>query len=445
MTTTTRCRALVAGFGRPGMRDLDFGRQLVRYLEEMSWPEDVVIEDLSYAAPLVLHRLQELEPAQVVLVGASARGFEAPGAVRSYRIHPEGPPPGEVQRSIEESLQGLVDIDHTLAVARHWGALPPETFVIEVEPADCSFGLGFSEDLASVFDQVLDLVLEQVGRVATAPDFTDLDAVASEVGESASAVPVVDDSAASDGLDALVQFAGHHRAMRSVHSRRGGLLLDVAVPGVSVASRSLPWGANADAGSDWCDVIPLEDGWVGLVIGEAPGRGIAAAPAMADVRIALRAIAVGDGLSPARVLERLDRLAKVAETGHGATVLYAALNPSTGELRLSNAGHCPPLLLAAGRNPDPLRMARAGAVGASSEGRPEATLRLAPGTTVLLHTDGLGPDVTAADDGAQLRQAHVRSNSVDDLCDHLLEAYNRGLCRDDDISVLAARLSPISA
>ena len=444
MTTTTRCRALVAGFGRPGMRDLDFGRQLVRYLDEMTWPEDVVIEDLSYAAPLVLHRLQELEPAQVVLVGASARGIGAPGAVRRYRIHPDGPPPGEVQRSIEESLQGVVDIDHTLAIARHWGALPPDTFVIEVEPSDCSFGLGFSEDLASVFDQVLAMVREQLGRVGGGPDFGDLDAVVGGTRERTPAAPAADHARTDQGLETLVQFAGHHQAMRSVHSRRGGPMLDVPVPGLSVASRSLPWGANADAGSDWCDVIPLDGGWVGLAVGEAPGRGIAAAPAMADVRIALRAIAVGDGLSPALVLERLDRVARVAGTGHGASVVYLALNPSSGELRLSIAGHCPPLLVSAGRNPDPLLMARAGSLGSGSERRPEATLRLSRGTTVVLHTDGL-EGVTIAEDGAQLRQAYARSNSVDDFCDHVLEAYHRGLRRDDDISLLVARLSPISA
>ena len=33
------CRALVAGFGRPGLRDLDFGRQLVDCLQQLDWPD----------------------------------------------------------------------------------------------------------------------------------------------------------------------------------------------------------------------------------------------------------------------------------------------------------------------------------------------------------------------------------------------------------------------
>ena len=80
--TTTPCRALVAGFGRPGMRDLDFGRQIIDYLKQLEWPDGVVVEDLSLAAPLVLHRLQELQPAKLVLVGPS------PGT--STRLRPCG-------------------------------------------------------------------------------------------------------------------------------------------------------------------------------------------------------------------------------------------------------------------------------------------------------------------------------------------------------------------
>jgi len=89
VSKTTHCAALIAGFGRPAMRDLDFGRQLVRYLQELEWPDGIVIEDLSYAAPLVLARLQELEPAKLVLVGAAARGWarrETCGGTASTRI-----------------------------------------------------------------------------------------------------------------------------------------------------------------------------------------------------------------------------------------------------------------------------------------------------------------------------------------------------------------------
>ena len=129
-SSTTPCRALVGGFGRPGMRDLDFGRQVIECLEQLDWPGDVVVEDLSCSAPLVLHRLQELRPAKVVLVGAVARDFDPPATIRRYTVDLAPPAPDELCRSVEESAMGLVYLDHTLAMARHWGGLPADTVVI---------------------------------------------------------------------------------------------------------------------------------------------------------------------------------------------------------------------------------------------------------------------------------------------------------------------------
>lgn len=439
----SRCRTLVAGFGRPGMRDLDFGRHVTRYLEGRRWPGDVVVEDLSCAAPLVLHRLQELKPAQVVLVGAAARGLEPPGALRRYPVAVAPAPTADaVQRSLEESLQGIVDIDHTLAVARHWGALPADTVVIEVEPADCSFGLGFSEDLAAAFDAVLAMVFEQVGRTEGELDLDELEALTTGEAEEGRAVVACrsGDVAPSDGLAVLAEYRGHHRAMRTIHSRRDAAVL-TAPPGLVVAGRSRPWGPNADAGSDWFDVIPLEDGWAGVVLGEAPGRGIAAAPVMADLRMAVRAIAVSDGSSPARVLERLDRLVSVTGTGRGASVVYGAVHPGRGELRLGSAGHRPPLLLTHGRSPEALAMDEGGCVGCDPSSRGEATFRIDRRSALLLFSDGLAVDGRGEEIGA----CHAGSDSLDELCERVFALGVDDARRDDDVAVLAVRLAPPGA
>ncbi len=153
---------LVGGIGLPWLRDLDFGTQFVRRTAGEPWPEGVVVEDLSYAAHRVLHRLQELEPRKVVLVGAMPRDVDPPGTVRCYRLDLTPPPAEEVHARLTEAVGGIIDLDHTLAVARHWHALPDETVVIEIEPADRSFGLGFSDPVEAVVDEVLALVRAEV-------------------------------------------------------------------------------------------------------------------------------------------------------------------------------------------------------------------------------------------------------------------------------------------
>ncbi len=156
-------RILVGGVGLPWLRDLDFGTQFIRRVSELEWPEGVVVEDLSYAAHRVLHLLQELRPTKVVLVGAMPRDVDPPGTVRRYKLDLTPPPDEEVIERLGEAAGGIIDLDHTLAVIRYWKALPEDTVVIEVEPADRSFGLGFSPEVEASVEPILAMVKEELG------------------------------------------------------------------------------------------------------------------------------------------------------------------------------------------------------------------------------------------------------------------------------------------
>ncbi len=156
---------LVGGIGLPWLRDLDFGTNWLARAASLPWPDDVVLEDLSYAAHRVMHRLQELQPERVVLLGCMPRGEDPPGTIRRYALSEvPDPDPDEVHERLGEAVGGIVDLDHTLAVCRHWDALPADTVVIEVEPAESEFGWGFSQPVENAVDDVLDLVRREVSR-----------------------------------------------------------------------------------------------------------------------------------------------------------------------------------------------------------------------------------------------------------------------------------------
>jgi hydrogenase maturation protease len=157
-------RVLVGGIGLPWLRDLDFGTQFVRRVEDLDWPPDVIVEDLSYAAHRVLHRLQELRPEKVVLVGAMPRDVDPPGTIRRYVLDLTAPEEEEVADRLGEAVGGIIDLDHTLAVVRYWKGFPPGTVVIEVEPGDRAFGLGFSAEVEAQVDAILAMVQEEVGQ-----------------------------------------------------------------------------------------------------------------------------------------------------------------------------------------------------------------------------------------------------------------------------------------
>ena len=156
---------LVGGIGLPWLRDLDFGTNWLARAADLPWPDHVVLEDLSYAAHRVMHRLQELQPGRVVLLGCMPRGVDPAGTIRRYRLADSPQPdPDEVHERLTEAVGGIIDLDHTLAVCRHWEVLPPDTLVIEVEPAERDFGWGFSQPVEDAVGEVLVMVQEEVAR-----------------------------------------------------------------------------------------------------------------------------------------------------------------------------------------------------------------------------------------------------------------------------------------
>ncbi|MGI9576578.1 MAG: hypothetical protein ACR2OH_00065 [Microthrixaceae bacterium] len=156
---------LIGGVGLPWLRDLDFGTNWLARAADLSWPDDVVLEDLSYSAHRVMHRLEELRPGRVILLGCMPRGSDPPGTIRRYQVSESvRPSPEEVHERLAESVGGVIDLDHTLAVCGHWGVLPPDTVIIEVEPADREFGWGFSQPVEEAVASVLTMVQEEVSR-----------------------------------------------------------------------------------------------------------------------------------------------------------------------------------------------------------------------------------------------------------------------------------------
>ena len=105
------------------------------------------------------------------------------------------------------------------------------------------------------------------------------------------------------------------------------------------------WKVNAyyqaarQVGGDFYDFIYLDDGRLGLVIGDVTDKGVPAALLMATTRSVLRAVAQRV-INPGQVLERVnDIIYQDIPPKMFVTCLYALLDPESGELLYANAGH----------------------------------------------------------------------------------------------------------
>jgi|GEM_PF-705960 len=208
-------------------------------------------------------------------------------------------------------------------------------------------------------------------------------------------------------------------------------------PGVAMASRYLPARQEVEIGGDWYDALVLPDGRIGLVMGDVAGRGIEAAAVMGRLQNAVRAYAL-EGHYPAETLERVTRLLDIREM---ATLLYLVFDPATWAVRYANAGHPPPLVL----TPDgSVSLLEGGGppLGATSDvAFREIATPIAPGSTLLLYTDGLiEVRGEALDHGLNrlLRAAAAHGpREPERLLDHLVASMLGAEASSDDVALLA--------
>lgn len=143
-----------------------------------------------------------------------------------------------------------------------------------------------------------------------------------------------------------------------------------------------------EVGGDFYDFHLLEDGRLGIVIGDATDKGVSAALMMATTCTMLRTATQGN-ISPAEVLRHVnDLLAGTLPMGMFVTCFYAMLDPASGRLQYANAGHDLPYLRHAGEVAELFAAGMPlGLMPGSSYDEKEATL--ADGDSLLLYSDGL--------------------------------------------------------
>src|SRR5215213_8294062 len=99
-----------------------------------------------------------------------------------------------------------------------------------------------------------------------------------------------------------------------------------------------------EVGGDFYDFFELKDGHLGIVVGDATGKGVPAALVMASARSMIRAVAQASE-SPGEALRRVnDPLATDIPANMFVTCFYAILDPKSGSLTYANAGHDLPYL-----------------------------------------------------------------------------------------------------
>ena len=196
-------------------------------------------------------------------------------------------------------------------------------------------------------------------------------------------------------------------------------------------------------GGDWYDIVTLDDGRIALVVGDCVGHGLAAATVMGQIRSACRAL-LFENPSPAAALSGLDRFAARLPGAQCTTAVCAVLNPDTGELVYSSAGHPPPILVDPDGTTRKLDDGHTIALGIRQDWpRPEALITVPARATLALYTDGLverrtSPLEEGIDHAANLIHDGQQS-MLNDLAEHVMSSLAPPGGYQDDVVLLMYR------
>ena len=220
--------------------------------------------------------------------------------------------------------------------------------------------------------------------------------------------------------------------------------LPQAAPAIGGYQIAESYSAARVIGGDYFDFFNYRDGRAGIVIADVSGKSVSGALYMARLSVQVRALARHMS-GPHELLAGLNRkLYQELEPGMFVTMLAAALEPEAGTLEFSVAGHPQPLVRGADGRVTELAAPGALPLGAMNDVQfAQHSVTLAPGSCVLLYTDGLDEAHNEKQElfgKERVMEALARNGNAQDVLDSMLgdlARFTAGEAQSDDLTLIA--------
>ena len=150
-------RVLVCGVGYRFLRDNAVGVWVTDTMAPQA-SNGIEFEDLGYHPVGFTQNLNERPPYdRIVFVGSADRGRE-PGTITKVRYDHVLPDPTEIQERVADSVTGTISLDNLVIVAEAFKSLPEDVWIVEIEPADVTWGDGFSPTIEAKLEEIMETV-----------------------------------------------------------------------------------------------------------------------------------------------------------------------------------------------------------------------------------------------------------------------------------------------
>jgi serine phosphatase RsbU (regulator of sigma subunit) len=223
------------------------------------------------------------------------------------------------------------------------------------------------------------------------------------------------------------------------------------IPGWQLAVTLKP---AEETSGDFFDIIPFSDGRLGLIIADVVDKGVGAALYMALSRTLLRTYAIEADSDPELVFFATNaRMLADTTSRRFVTAFYGVLDPESGVLTFSNAGHHPPFVMRPREQVIIQELVRTGIpIGLREEVTwKKSEVQLHPGDRLILYTDGVPdsrnpageflsvqPMLDAAKENLGLSAEAIQSEILTRIVDFVADAP-----QSDDITLMVLGRDPL--
>jgi sigma-B regulation protein RsbU (phosphoserine phosphatase) len=221
------------------------------------------------------------------------------------------------------------------------------------------------------------------------------------------------------------------------------------VPGLVISGANRP---TKQVGGDYFDVYPLADGRTAFCVADVSGKGVPAALLVSTVHACLHLLVPNNASDLPGLVARVNRhLVGFSSTRKFATLFIAVYDPAAGTLTYVNAGHNPGLWI----SPGGVGLLPSGGVPVGMMPgvvHKQASIRVAPGDTILLYSDGITEALNGNDEEFGMERLTAlaiagRTEAPAEISRRIFGAVNdftTGVAQYDDQTVLIARVSAVS-
>ena len=219
-------------------------------------------------------------------------------------------------------------------------------------------------------------------------------------------------------------------------------------PAIDTLSYSARCRQMRELGGDAYDFVSLPHNRLALAVGDASGKGLAAALMISNVQSSLRTAVAFAGNDGAAVLGAVNREVHASSLPNRyATLFYGVFDQATRALQYVNAGHNPPMVIRRDRSVVRLECGGAPVGMFPSWTYEEGAVQLDPEDLVLAYTDGVTEAVNPAGDewgeeGLLRAVAEHDAQSADEMVESIfrsMDEFSLGR-QSDDATVMVLRV-----